>query len=131
MTSQSEKNPLKKSNISAPVDGILHVTLTKNNSILTLTDLKGDVLSWTTCRNCGFHGSQKTTPIATITAAEEIGLRAIDSGMKKVNVVFKGKPRFRNAILRGLARSKVPIHQFILVPAIPYNGCRLEKKGRK
>ncbi len=60
-----------------------------------------------------------------------MGLRAIDFEMKKINVVFRGKPRLRNAVLRGLARSKVFVQDFIISPAVPYNGCRLEKKSRK
>lgn len=60
-----------------------------------------------------------------------MGLRAIDLEIKKVNVIFRGKPRLRNAVLRGLARSKVLVQDFVVTPAVPYNGCRLEKKSRK
>ena len=60
-----------------------------------------------------------------------MGLRGMDLHLKKVNVVFRGKPKGREAVLRGLTRSKISVQEFIIVPAVPYNGCRLEKKSRK
>lgn len=130
MQKKQEINAKDRKN-SETVNGTIYVSLTKNNTMLTLADKKGDVVTWTSCQNCGFYGSQKTTPMATIITAEEMGLRAIDYEMDKVNVVFRGKPRLRNAVLRGLARSKVLVQKFIIAPTVPYNGCRLEKKSRK
>lgn len=60
-----------------------------------------------------------------------MGFRALDFEMKAVNVIFRGKPRLRQAVLRGLSRSQIKVQQFIIDPTIPYNGCRLQKKSRK
>lgn len=113
------------------VDGIMHVTLTKNNTLVTLTDSVGDVITWTSCANCGFVGSQKTTQMATTTTVEEMGFRVHDLKMKKINIIFHGGRRFRKAVINGLVRSKVQVSRFLLANMIPYNGCRLEKKQRK
>jgi small subunit ribosomal protein S11 len=113
-----------------PADGILHVTLTRNNTLLTLTDPSGDVLTWTSCKNCGFFGSQKTTEIATITTAEEMGNRIRDLKLKNTYLFFHGGSRFRSAVRRGLHRSKASIGGLILANSAPYNGCRLKKKRR-
>lgn len=128
---QNNDFTLKNGSISGTVDGIMHVTLTKNNTMITLTETNGDVLTWTSCSNCGFVGSQKSTAIATITTAEEMGFRANDLEMRNVSLIFRGGRRFRKAVLRGLARAKVRIGEVILEPVIPYNGCRLKKKRRK
>lgn len=116
-----------------PGNGILHVTLTRNNTLLTLTDYAGDVLTWTSCRNCGFVGSQKGTEIATVTTAEEMGNRIQDLKLK-VYLIFHGGSRFRHAVLRGLRRAQRrilgPFRGLILKNSAPYNGCRSKKKRR-
>jgi small subunit ribosomal protein S11 len=106
------------------------LTLTKNNTILTLTTLQGEVLSWTTCKNCGFQGGEKSTEIATITTAEEMGLRALDFKIKKVHLVFRGGGRFQRAALRGLIRSKIQVATLVVKTLVPYNGCRIKKSRR-
>lgn len=113
------------------VDGIMHITLTKNNTLVTLTDKYGDVITWTSCANCGFIGSQKSTAIATITTVEEMGLRAKDLEMQSIDIIFHGGRRFRKAVINGLVRSKIRVNSFVLDLIVPYNGCRLEKKQRK
>jgi len=113
-----------------PSDGILHVTLSRNNTLLTLTDVTGDVLTWTSCKNCGFQGSQKSTEIATVTTAEEMGNRICDLKLKNTYLIFHGGKRFRNAVLRGLKRSKTVIGGLIIESTVPYNGCRIKKKRR-
>lgn len=112
-------------------DGIRHITRSKNNTLITLTDIFGDVITWTTCRDCGFAGGQKATARATITTVEEMGLRAIDRERKAVNIIFHGGRKFRSAVTRGLARSQVAITSFILEVVLPYNGCRKKKPRRK
>jgi small subunit ribosomal protein S11 len=112
------------------VDGILHITLTKNNTLLTLTDVTGDVWTWTSCRNCGFTGSQKSTEMATISTAEEMGHRAQDLKLKNVYAIFHGGARFRQAVLRGLRRSGIKIGGLIIENSLAYNGCRLRKRKR-
>jgi len=111
-------------------DGILHVTITRNNTLLTLTDLVGDVLTWTTCKNCGFIGSQKSTEIATVTTTEEMGNRIHDLKLKNIYIIFHGGSRFRNAALRGLRRSAIQLGGLIIESTTPYNGCRLKKNRR-
>jgi len=111
-------------------DGILHVTLTRNNTLLTLTDLTGDVFTWTSCKNCGFLGSQKSTGIATVTTSEEMGNRIRDLRLKNIYIFFHGGSRFRNAVIRGLRRAKISIGGLIIATSTTYNGCRLKKKRR-
>jgi small subunit ribosomal protein S11 len=111
-------------------DGILHITLTRNNTLLTLTNPIGDVLTWTSCRNCGFTDSQKSTEIATVTTAEEMGNRIRNLKLKKVCLIFHGGSRFRRAVLRGFRRSQCPISWLMIKSNTPYNGCRLKKKRR-
>lgn len=117
-------------NKSGTADGILHITITRNNTLLTLTNLMGNVLSWTSCKNCGFTGSQKSTEIATITTAEEMGTRAKDLQLKNLYIIFHGGTRFRNAVLRGLRRSEIQVGGLIIDKTAPYNGCRSKKKRR-
>jgi small subunit ribosomal protein S11 len=116
-----------------PGNGILHITLTRNNTLLTLTDQAGDVLTWTSCKNCGFIGSQKRTEIATVTTAEEMGNRIEDLKLN-VYLLFHGGSRFRHAVLRGLRRAQRrmsgPFRGLILKNSTPYNGCRSKKKRR-
>lgn len=126
---QLQKKQKRKVTLSA-VDGIIYLNLTKNNTILTLTTIQGEVLSWTTCKNCGFQGGEKSTEMATITTAEEMGLRAIDFKIKKVDLVFRGGGRFQRAALRGLIRSKIKVNRLIVKTLVPYNGCRIKKKRR-
>jgi small subunit ribosomal protein S11 len=111
-------------------DGILHTRMTRNNTLLTLTDPVGDVLTWTSCKNCGFIGTQKSTEIATVTTAEEMGNRIRDLKLKNVYILFYGGSRFRHAVLRGLRRSKFRIGGLIIKSTAPYNGCRMKKKRR-
>lgn len=131
MKHKKGKQLLEKSttNLGA-ADGIIYLNLTKNNTILTLTTLQGEVLSWTTCRNCGFQGGEKSTEMATITTAEEMGLRALDFKIKKVHLVFRGGGRFQRAALRGLIRSKIRVTSLVVKTLIPYNGCRIKKRRR-
>lgn len=112
-------------------DGIRHITRSKNNTLITLTNIFGDVITWTTCRDCGFAGGQKATARATITTVEERGLRAIDMERKAVSVIFHGGRKFRSAVTRGLARSQVAINSFVVEVILPYNGCRNKKPRRK
>lgn len=131
MKQKQGKQKFKKSpNTLGAVDGIIYLTLTKNNTILTLTTLQGEVLSWTTCKNCGFQGGEKSTEIATITTAEEMGLRALDFKIKKVHLVFRGGGRFQRAALRGLIRSKIQVATLVVKTLVPYNGCRIKKSRR-
>lgn len=129
---QKQGNPkLKKStNTFGAADGIIYLNLTKNNTILTLTNFQGEVLSWTTCKNCGFQGGEKSTEMATITTAEEMGLRALDFKIKKVHLVFRGGGRFQRAALRGLVRSKIQVTSLVVKTLVPYNGCRIKKRRR-
>jgi small subunit ribosomal protein S11 len=113
-----------------PADGILHITISLNNTLLTLTELTGDVITWTSCKNCGFSGTQKSTEIATVTTAEEMGNRIRDLKLKNIYLIFHGGSRFRNAVLRGLRRSKIAIGGLIIESNTPYNGCRIKKKRR-
>lgn len=113
-----------------PADGILHLTLTKNNALLTLTEPNGEVLTWTSCKNCGYSGRQKSTEMATVTTAEEMGRRIWDLKLKNVYLIFHGGSRFRLAALRGLHRSRFVPGGLIVESKNPYNGCRIRKKRR-
>jgi small subunit ribosomal protein S11 len=130
MVKEKKKRMEKTKAEMGKTHGFLYITLTKNNTIITLTDPKHQVLTWSSCRNCGFKGSEKSTEMATVTTAEEMGLRAKDLKMKRVFIVFRGGGRFKRAALQGVARSKIKVSGFVVQGILPYNGCRLKKRRR-
>jgi small subunit ribosomal protein S11 len=112
------------------VDGIAHIHASFNNTIITLSDRQGNVLSWATSGGAGFRGSRKSTPFAAQVAAEAAGRAALDFGMKNLEVRVKGPGPGRESSVRALNALGYKITNIIDVTPIPHNGCRPPKKRR-
>lgn len=111
-------------------DGIVHVHASFNNTIITITDRKGNTLSWATSGGSGFRGSRKSTPFAAQVAAEKAGTIALEYGMKNLDVMIKGPGPGRESAVRSLNNLGFKINNIIDVTPIPHNGCRPPKKRR-
>ena len=112
------------------VDGIAHIHASFNNTIITLSDRQGNVLSWATSGGAGFRGSRKSTPFAAQVAAEAAGKTALDFGLKNLEVRVKGPGPGRESSVRALNALGYKITNIIDVTPIPHNGCRPPKKRR-
>ncbi|MBK8817135.1 MAG: 30S ribosomal protein S11 [Methylococcaceae bacterium] len=111
-------------------DGIVHVHASFNNTIITITDRKGNALSWATSGGSGFRGSRKSTPFAAQVAAEKAGTVALEFGMKNLDVMIKGPGPGRESAVRSLNNLGFKINNIVDVTPIPHNGCRPPKKRR-
>ena len=111
-------------------DGVAHVYATFNNTIITISDRQGNVLSWATAGGSGFRGSRKSTPFAAQVAAERAGVRAKDFGMKNLDVLVKGPGPGRDSAVRSLNNVGFKINNISDVTPIPHNGCRPPKRRR-
>ena len=112
------------------VDGIAHVHASFNNTIITLSDRQGNVLSWATSGGSGFRGSRKSTPFAAQVAADAAGKTALDFGLKNLEVRIKGPGPGRESSVRALNALGYKITNIVDVTPIPHNGCRPPKKRR-
>lgn len=110
--------------------GVAHIQSTFNNTIVTLTDPTGNVVSWSSAGKRGFKGSRKSTPFAAQLAAEDAAREAQDHGMRSVTVLVKGPGAGREAALRALQSSGLKVTVIRDVTAIPHNGCRPRKRRR-
>ena len=111
-------------------DGIAYISASFNNTIITITDRKGNALSWATAGASGFRGSRKSTPFAAQVAAEKAGLIAKDYGIKNLDVRIKGPGPGRESAVRSLNNLGFKITNIIDGTPIPHNGCRPPKKRR-
>ena len=128
MVSKASKTKKKvKKNI---VSGIAHINSTFNNTIITITDNTGNTISWSSSGNKGFKGSRKSTPFAAQLAAEEAGKKAMEHGMKNIEVVVKGPGNGRESAIRALNSSGLNISIIKDITPIPHNGCRPPKRRR-
>ncbi len=110
--------------------GVAHIQSTFNNTIVTITNEKGDVLAWSSAGNCSFKGSRKKTPLAAKQAAETAGRICVGQGMKQIAVKVKGAGVGREAAVRGLLDVGLSITVIRDVTPVPHNGCRPPKKRR-
>ena len=110
--------------------GAAHISSTYNNTIVTITDLDGNAISWATAGGMGFKGSRKSTAYAAQMAAEEAGKKAVDHGMKTVEVFVKGPGPGRESAIRALATVGLSVVLIKDVTPIPHNGCRPPKRRR-
>ena len=110
--------------------GVAHIRSTFNNTIVTITDVQGNVISWGTSGEMGFKGSKKSTPYAAQTAAEHAARIAVDNGMKTVEVLVRGPGQGRESAIRALATAGLEITMIKDVTPIPHNGCRPPKRRR-
>lgn len=111
-------------------DGIAHIHATFNNTIISISDRQGGVLSWATSGSSGFKGSRKSTPFAAQVAAERAGQAAAEYGVKNLEVRVKGPGPGREAAVRSLNGTGFKITSIVDVTPIPHNGCRPPKKRR-
>lgn len=110
--------------------GQAHISSTFNNTMVTLTDLQGNVLSWASAGQLGFRGSRKSTPFAAQQAAEEAANKAMEHGLKSVEVFVKGPGSGREAAIRSLQAAGLEVNMIKDVTPIPHNGCRPPKRRR-
>ena len=110
--------------------GAAHIRSTFNNTIVTITDTKGNAISWATAGGMGFKGSRKSTPYAAQTAAEQAAKAAVDQGMKTVEVYVRGPGSGRESAIRALQTAGLEITLIHDVTPIPHNGCRPPKRRR-
>ncbi len=110
--------------------GSAHIRSTFNNTIVTLTDLNGNALSWASAGEMGFKGSRKSTPYAAQTAAETAAKAAMEHGLKTVEVYIKGPGQGRESAIRALQTAGLEIVSIKDVTPIPHNGCRPPKRRR-
>lgn len=117
----------EKKNIST---GVVHIQATFNNTIVSVSDVSGNVISWSTAGNQGFKGSRKGTPFAAQMAAEVAGKKAMEHGLKQVEVYVKGPGSGRESAIRSLQAVGLNITAIKDVTPIPHNGCRPPKRRR-
>ena len=110
--------------------GIAHIQATFNNTIVTITDMAGNSVSWSSAGTRGFKGSRKSTPFAAQLAAQDAAKKAQEHGMKQIGVQVKGPGAGREAALRALQGSGLRITMIRDVTPIPHNGCRAPKRRR-
>lgn len=121
------KKKKEKKNIQ---DGIAHIQSTFNNTIVTITDINGNVIAWSSSGVKGFKGSRKSTPYAAQQAAEDAAKKAMLHGLKNIEVYVKGPGAGREAALRSLQSMGLNIRLIRDVTPIPHNGCRQPKRRR-
>jgi small subunit ribosomal protein S11 len=116
-----------KKNITA---GVAHVNASFNNTMITITDAQGNTVAWSSAGTMGFKGSRKSTPYAAQMAAEDAGRKAMEHGMKEVDVLVKGPGSGRESALRALQAVGFTVRAITDITPVPHNGCRPRKKRR-
>lgn len=110
--------------------GQIHIQSTFNNTIVTVTDLQGNTLAWTSTGAAGFKGSRKSTPYAAQMAAQQAARSAMDQGMREADVFLKGPGPGRESAIRALQAAGIRVRSITDVTPIPHNGCRPPKRRR-
>jgi small subunit ribosomal protein S11 len=110
--------------------GVAHIKSSFNNTIITITDQGGNVLAWASAGNSGFKGSRKSTPFAAQTAAENAAKKAMEHGVRKVDVQVKGPGSGRETAIRSLQNTGIEVTGIKDVTPVPHNGCRPPKRRR-
>jgi small subunit ribosomal protein S11 len=127
---KSTKNTSRKRKVKVEAAGEAHINASFNNIIISLTNLQGQVISWSSAGKMGFRGSKKNTPYAAQTAAEDAAGRALEAGLKKVRVFVKGPGNGRESAIRSLHNNGIEVTEIVDVTPIPHNGCRPPKRRR-
>ncbi len=127
-TSVKKKRGKKKEKVEAV--GLARIQSTFNNTIVTLTDVYGNVISWASAGRVGFKGSRKSTPFAAQVAAENAAKTAMDMGLRRVEVLLSGPGAGREAAVRSLQAAGLEISAIKDITPIPHNGCRPPKRRR-
>lgn len=120
----------KKTTNNVTDKGRVYVTSTFNNTLITVTNDKGDTLGWSSAGQKGFKGTRKSTPYAASVAAEDVVKRIVEKGLKSVDIFIKGPGNGRDSSLRGIRTSGVMINSISDITPMPHNGPRAKKKRR-
>ena len=120
----------KKSKKNFGQNGVVHIKSSFNNTIVTISDVSGNAVSWSSSGSMGFRGSKKSTPYAAQIATDAAGKKAYDSGLRKLDVLMKGPGSGRESALRALQNIGFIINNIKDVTPLPHNGCRPKKKRR-
>ena len=124
------KKSSKKRKVVVESFGEAHVTASFNNIIISLTNTKGEVISWSSAGKMGFRGSKKNTPYAAQLAAEDAGKVALEAGLRKVKVFVKGPGNGRESAIRTIHNLGIEVTEIVDVTPLPHNGCRPPKRRR-
>ena len=124
------KASTKKRKVIVESTGEAHISATFNNIIISLTNKKGEVISWSSAGKMGFRGSKKNTPYAAQMAAEDCSKVALEAGLKKVKVYVKGPGNGRESAIRSIHNGGIEVTEIIDVTPMPHNGCRPTKRRR-
>ena len=129
---KNEKKPSdkKKSKKAYGQNGVVHIKSSFNNTIVTISDISGNAVSWSSSGSMGFRGSKKSTPYAAQIATDAAGKKAYDVGLRKLDVLMKGPGSGRESALRALQNIGFIINNIKDVTPLPHNGCRPKKKRR-
>nr|YP_010760347.1 ribosomal protein S11 [Cuscuta pacifica]WEY30311.1 ribosomal protein S11 [Cuscuta pacifica] len=119
-----------RKNIRKIPQGVIHIQASLQNTIITVTDIRGRVVSWASAGSAGFKGTTRRTPFAAQTAATNAIRTAINLGMREADVLIKGPGLGRDAALRAIRRSGIRLELILDITPIPHNGCRPPKKRR-
>lgn len=112
------------------VSGVVHINATFNNTMVTITDMQGNTLAWSTAGAVGFKGSRKSTPYAAQVAAENAGRKAMEHGLKNIDIEVSGPGSGRESALRGLHSLGLTVQSIRDRTSVPHNGCRPPKRRR-
>ncbi|MFN3551178.1 MAG: 30S ribosomal protein S11 [Endomicrobiia bacterium] len=121
---------VKKKKILTETTGRVYITSTFNNTIVTITDTKGNTITWSSAGSCGFKGTKKGTPFAAQIAAQTAAKRAVDLGLKYVSVYIKGPGPGREVAIKSIQNAGLNITAIYDITPIPHNGCRPRKLRR-
>ena len=131
MPKNEKKSPdKKKSKKNFGQNGVVHIKSSFNNTIVTISDVSGNAVSWSSSGSMGFRGSKKSTPYAAQIATDAAGKKAYDTGLRKLDVLMKGPGSGRESALRALQNIGFIINNIKDVTPLPHNGCRPKKKRR-
>jgi small subunit ribosomal protein S11 len=127
---QKTKKSTTKTKKDSFASGVVHIKSTFNNTIVTITNLTGDTISWASAGSSGFKGARKSTPFAAQTAAEKASVEAFNSGMKTVDILVKGQGSGRETAIRAIENAGFAITSIQDITSVPHNGCRPPKRRR-
>lgn len=120
----------KKTKRVVEAEGIAHINATFNNTLVTITDMHGNAITWGTSGKAGFKGSKKSTPFAATVAAEQCAREALTAGVRRVHVLVQGPGSGRESAIQALASAGLQVRSIKDVTPIPHNGCRPPKRRR-
>src|SRR5512143_839295 len=120
----------KRTRRSIEAEGVAHIKATFNNTLVTITDMSGNVVTWGSSGKAGFKGSKKSTPFAATVAAEQAGRDAYNLGVRRVHVRVQGPGAGRESAIQALSNAGLTVKSIRDVTPIPHNGCRPPKKRR-